>query len=201
MDTNNSEQNTPCKKQLNLHGVFLLFKRIICYDQMLCASVVAAADIVGVLLVKSLDIEALAVEVFNEGRVLDDKQELGFGFAQTHGQSCLVQLGESIALIVGKFRIIRGIQEHKIVLCQLLLCKEILKIHTLNVCVRKDLLRFIPEQSLHLVHKILFVVAHAAVGNVEFSMGIITEHRTVAIFPNEVKNSAAITFRRCVHSA
>ena len=94
----------------------MLFKRVIGNDQMLRAAVVAAADVVGILLVKALDVEAFAVQIFNVGRIFDNQQKFSLGLAQTYGQSGLIELCEGSALVVGKFRIIGRVEEQEIVL-------------------------------------------------------------------------------------
>src|SRR5699024_7229814 len=43
------------------------------------------------------------------------------------------------------------------------------------------------EDGLHFGEEVLAVVAHAAVGNVELALGIVTEHGAVAHLPDEVK--------------
>ena len=78
-------------------------------------AVIPAADIVAVLFVEFPDIESLTVQCFDKGRVLNDQQELSGGFAQCHSQARLIQFCKSIAFIVGEIRVIRGIQENKVV--------------------------------------------------------------------------------------
>ena len=160
---------------------------------MLCFPLIAAADVVGVLLVEAMNVKIFFVKTSDVIGVFDDQKKLGLGTFQCICQTRLVIFAEGATFVIGKIRIIRRIQKNKVIFSHIDFMEEFFKVHTAQSGVPKQATCLTAEHMGDLCSHIFSVVGHSAVWDVKLPVCIISEHGTVAVFPDKIKHRCSVS--------